>query len=116
MENLIFSEEQLDLFENTLPPETDEKGCDSFDDLVYVAPKAACQILLEDLTLDQVGFLQNNLNFDPRFKKVKGDNEDCLYYSRLQRDWIYGESSSFSLTIFFNDIFIHIEDWRNNYV
>ena len=50
MENLIFSEEQLDLFENTLPPETDEKGCDSFEDLVYVTPKEPCQILIPNLT------------------------------------------------------------------
>ena len=39
MSKLLYKETQLDLFENTLPPETDEKGCDSFDDLVYVPPK-----------------------------------------------------------------------------
>ena len=38
MSELLYKETQLDLFENvssdTLPPETDEKGCDGFDDLV----------------------------------------------------------------------------------
>ena len=63
MSELLYKETQLDLFENvssdTLPPETDEKGCDGFDDLVYVTPKESCQLLLTGLTLEQEEFLQN---------------------------------------------------------
>ena len=119
MENLNINEEQLDLFkevsedvsEDTLPPETEEKGCGSFDDLVYVAPKGDCQIFLSSLSDEQESFLQGNLNFDTHFKKVKEYDEDSLYYCGIDRDWIYSKSNSVFLPIFFNDIFIHKDDW-----
>ena len=109
MSKLLYKETQLDLFEDvsldTLPPETDEKGCDSFDDLVYVAPKVSCQILLADLTEDQEKFLQGNLKFDTSFTREPTDN--VLWFSCIDRDWIYDHEDNIFGHITFNDIYIH---------
>tara|TARA_Y100001956_G_scaffold63134_1_gene63367 strand:- start:235 stop:567 length:333 start_codon:yes stop_codon:yes gene_type:complete len=106
MENF---EEQLDLFEDTLPPETDEKGCNSFDDLVYVPPKENCKLLLSTLSEDQEKFLDDNLEFDERF--IKDYYHDALCYTFSEQDWIYG-TKGFAVKeyITFNDIFVHKDD------
>ena len=108
MSELLYKETQLDLFENTLPPETNEKGCDSFDDLVYVAPKVNCQLYLSSLSNDQEKFLQENLVFDESF--TRGSNDNVLWFSSTEMDWIYDyEDMNYDYTTF-NDIFIHKED------
>ena len=109
MENLIFSEEQLDLFENTLPPETDEKGCDSFEDLVYVTPKEPCQILIPNLTEEQEEFLYKNLTFDSYFQGIENGHEDFLYYNFLHKEWLYDTRTDVAV-VSFNDIFIHKDE------
>lgn len=106
MSKLLYKETQLDLFENTLPPETDEKGCDSFDDLVYVPPSESCQIRLSTLSEDQMKFLDDNLEFDERFIKVYFHDMLCYIFS--EKNWVYGSDGvSLNNYIFFNDIFIH---------
>tara|TARA_Y100001963_G_C6613300_1_gene368105 strand:+ start:69 stop:434 length:366 start_codon:yes stop_codon:yes gene_type:complete len=108
MSELLYKETQLDLFENTLPPETNEKGCDSFDDLVYVAPKVCCQLYLSSLSEDQKKFIQENLVFDESFTREPTDN--VLWFSPTEMDWIYDyEDMKYDYTTF-NDIFIHKDD------
>ena len=109
MENF---EEQLDLFEDVskdmLPPETDEKGCDSFDDLVYVPPKKGSQILISLLSEDQEKFLQDNLEFGERYTRKVTDN--ILWFSSTEMDWRYDYEYVEYSYIGFNDIFIHKDD------
>ena len=107
MENLIFSEEQLDLFENTLPPETDEKGCDSFGDLVYIASEESCQIILSSLSEEQGRFLKDKLKFDTVFRHEQ--EETILYYNSINKDWLYTIKGA-EKVVSFNDIFIHKDD------
>ena len=85
MSELLYKETQLDLFENvslgTLPPETDEKGCDSFYDLVYVAPLSDTCVPYDTLSVDQKEFLLESLNF----QTVYGHNEpNTCHFSYCQ--------------------------------
>ena len=111
MSKLLYKETQLDLFEDTLPPETDEKGCDSFDDLVYVMPTEDTCVPYDILTVDQKEFLLNRLNFNT----TNGHNEPnaCHFSYCPSSDLWFTETEDIEEgehIAIFNDIFIHKDD------
>ena len=109
MENF---EEQLDLFEDTLPPETDEKGCDSFDNLVYITPSENVSIPLDKLSEEQKIFLISRLDWDKDWFYINTDINH-FHYIHEAKKWFTeaGEIGNEEKVVCFNDIFIQMI-WR----
>lgn len=106
MSELLYKETQLDLFEDSLPPETLEKGCDSFDDLV-LSTRYTCHygmnLIVRGYTLsdEQKRFMLSSTPL--KNCTISYDSEKDLFFLIRSRDDLF-------LDVSFNDIFIHKDD------
>lgn len=111
MSGFLYKETQLALFENTLPPETDEKGCHSFEDLVYVSPKENVNIPCSALSEKQKSFLIDRLSWDKVWFYIHPAVNHFYYISKLQKWYTEVEEvGEEEQVVSFNDIFIHKDD------
>ena len=107
-------DQQLDLFGDVLFPETDEKGCDSFDGLVYVPPNENVSIPCSALSEKQKSFLIDRLCWDKDWFLINPDVNHFHCIKEVQ-GWFTeaGEIEKGARVITFNDIFIPEDDMQS---